>query len=805
MSLSEQGQSTGFRVDTKCPCIGSVLSTAEELALSKELLELAGFFTKEGGWHLDLETMSWSWTLETLRIADLESPEAPLFSEGINPFTAEARLVVSEAVQSAIESGKPKPYNLTLPLITANRRCIWVHTQGYAERRNGKSVRLFGTIHDITAGRRLSEDRLRAIERENSDLRMALDEHAIVAITDNRGRITFANDKFCEISEYSRDELIGQDHRLINSGHHSKDFIHYLWATIKSGDPWHGEICNRSKSGSLYWVDTTIIPFRDDSGGIRQFVAIRKDISARKRAESDLLASEFRWKFAIEGSGDGLWDWDLASDSVYFSKRWKESLGYSDSEVGTSFEEWRKRVHPDDLEPAMKEVLKHVAGETQGYENEHRMLCKDGSWKWILARGLVLERDSSGKPLRMIGTHTDISQRKEAERALGETEERLRQSQKLEALGTLAGGIAHDFNNILSGIYGFASLAREAAHGMDEALDYIDEIRKAGRRAAKLVAEILAFSRAESELLESLNFGYIVSEVVDLLKVTIPPQIEFKVEGEENLPRSLGNSTQLHQVVMNLCTNAVQVIGKERGVLELSIKKRRLDDDEAEAIGLSGGGDFLRLTVSDTGCGMDEATQAKVYEPFFTTKAPGEGTGLGLSVVHGIILNHRGAICLESEIDVGTKIEVYLPVSEHSSVGFREESSVNLGGNGAEILFVDDEALVTRAGVIGLEKLGYKVVGETSSTNALARILREPERFSALITDQAMSDLTGLELATEVLRVRKDLPVVVVSGYHADLTAERIEAAGVREVIAKPYNFEDLAAAVQRWIGTKGR
>ncbi len=364
---------------------------AAELARSRELLELTGSLAKIGGWQVHLDTMKLEWTLQTFRIAEIEPPQEPPLEKGINLFAPDARPIITAAVQAAIEHGTP--YDLELPIITAKGRKRWVQTQGYAEMQNGKSVRLFGTFQDITERKQIQKA-LVSTQKDNNDLRAAIDEHAIVAITDAHGRITFVNDKFCAISQYSREELIGEDHRMISSGYHSESFFRDLWDTIQSGQAWRGEIKNRAKDGSLYWVDTTIIPIIEASGQIRQFIAIRKDITDRKQAEADLRESEFRWKFALEGSGDGLWDWNLAEDSVHFSKRWKEMLGYGKHEISNDFEEWQKRVHPEDFNSTTTALKAHLDGASPHYAAELRMRCKDGRWKWILTRGLVVERDA---------------------------------------------------------------------------------------------------------------------------------------------------------------------------------------------------------------------------------------------------------------------------------------------------------------------------------------------------------------------------------------------------------------------------
>lgn len=383
-------------------------------------------------------------------------------------------------------------------------------------------------------------------------------------------------------------------------------------------------------------------------------------------------------------------------------------------------------------------------------------------------------------------------------------EQQLRQSQKLEAVGTLAGGIAHDFNNILSGIYGFTSLARGAAGGNAELRSYLDEINRASRRAAELVRQILTFSRTRGgeENWEPVQAGAVVADAVKLLRATSPSSIEFVQECAPELPSVPGNASQLHQVVMNLGTNALHAMGHGTGRLTIRLAAVTVDEGVARSLPGLTAGPYVCLTVSDTGSGMDAAIRDRVFEPFFTTKGPGEGTGLGLSVVHGIVRDHHGAIRLATEPGHGTTFEVFLPAGTATSVLRPAANDAVPRGHGERILIVDDEEIIARVGKLTLCQLGYAAESETDVLKALVRFEQDPQAFNLILSDQTMPGMTGLEFAARIRAVRPDLPVVLATGHSTAITAETIQKSGVREVLMKPYATEMLAEVLRRHLSS---
>ncbi len=528
--------------------------------------------------------------------------------------------------------------------------------------------------------------------------------------------------------------------------------------------------------------------------GKPSLVGIIHDITETKRAEEGLRESEAKLRAMFEGSRDAI---GVARKGVHVfaNAAYLKLFGFESNEriVGTMILD---SIAPSHREQVAQFVQRRSAGELIPKVYESRGIRVDGTE--FDAEFSVSTYELNGEIYSMAHIR-DITDRRLAAEAKARLEEQLRRSQKLEAIGTLASGIAHDFNNILTGIYAYTSLARETAAGNAELCDYLDEIRLAGNRAADLVRQILAFSRkgGGDEAFGPVQLGHIVSEALKLLRASSPSTIAFSKHLAAELPALRGNATQLHQVVMNLGTNAVQAMLDHPGQLTVSLDLCAVDERMAETLPGLRPGPHVRLTVADTGRGMDAVTQERVFEPFFTTKAPGEGTGLGLSVVHGIVYSHHGAIRMSSEINRGTTFEIFLPAAS-APLEERLEPSAVPRGHSERILFVDDEEPIMRVGELALRKLGYAVEAESQVLVALERLRSDPFAFRLVVSDQTMPVMTGVEFARRIHEFRSDLPVVLASGHSVAIAPERIQAAGVCEILSKPYTVEMLAAAVSR-------
>jgi len=376
-------------------------------------------------------------------------------------------------------------------------------------------------------------------------------------------------------------------------------------------------------------------------------------------------------------------------------------------------------------------------------------------------------------------------------------EAKLRQAQKMEAIGTLAGGIAHDFNNILGAIIGYAELAMMEVPDGSRVKHDLMEVFKAGHRARELVKQILSFSRQSDQERMPIQMRSIVNESIKMLRASLPTTIEIRQNIESDIATIEADPTQMQQVIMNFCTNALHAMSEEGGILEINLSETELDSYTASQYPDLSPGKYVRLTVSDTGHGMDKDVMERIFEPYFTTKEVGEGTGLGLAVVHGIVKDHGGTITVYSEPEKGTTFHVYLPVIEKAEEP--EKETVEPLPTGYErILFIDDEPGLVEIGKQMLEKLGYDVVVRTSSIESLELFREQPDRFNLVITDMTMPQMTGDKLAQELMQIRPDIPIIICTGFSERMTEEKAKEMGIKAFAMKPLVMRDLANTVRK-------
>ena len=552
--------------------------------------------------------------------------------------------------------------------------------------------------------------------------------------------------------------------------------------------PWRTE----SISVAIRTIGLTLLGALTIAGVLRQL----RHIEAGERALRD---SEERYALALEGANEGHWDWDVVTDRLFLSPKMKTLQGQPVESEITTRTIWLATViiHPDD-KPLFDAAIKdHLDGHTPRFECEYRTLQPSGEWCWLLSRGRCL-RDQAGAPLRFVGSAIDISGQKQAQMDKERLEAQLRQSQKMEAVGTLAGGIAHDFNNILGAILGYGELAHQHATEGSALRRYLDNIMHAAGRAKMLVDRILGFSRSGMGERVPVNVQFIVEETLELLEASLPAGIRLEKRLEAGDAAVIGDATRLHQVAMNLCTNAMQAMAQGGGTLWVFLERMQLTETRTVSRGALAPRDYVRLVVQDTGAGIPVEVIERIFDPFFTTKGVGEGTGLGLSLVHGIVSDLGGGIDVVSKTGHGTRFEIWLPVAGEAHKPIAEEERELPHAAGETVMIVDDERALVALTEETLAGLGYEPIGFDSSAAALRAFQAQPERFDVILTDEAMPELTGTDLAREVRRLRSDVPIILMSGYGGAQLTTRAASNGVNEVLRKPLQSRELAETLAR-------
>jgi PAS domain S-box-containing protein len=486
--------------------------------------------------------------------------------------------------------------------------------------------------------------------------------------------------------------------------------------------------------------------------------------------------------------------WIMTSDGsrlVYVSPTYESLWGRSCDSLRQDPASLWQAIHPLDRQRVQPTSGVLESGELK---DECRVIRPDGSVRWVRIRNFPIW-DRQHQIVRIAGTAEDITEHKRVEEALTKSERHFRQSSRMEAIGTLAGGIAHDFNNILTAILGYTELALATVPNNSRTQRNLQEVLTAGHRAKHLVQQILTFSRQSGPGKQSIPLHTIVREALKLLRATIPSTITIQ-QSIATDAIILAEPTQIHQMFINLCTNAEYAMREEGGVLQLILEDVEVTEAMAQTLTGLPVGEYVRLTVRDTGTGMSPEILERMFDPFFTTKPIGEGSGMGLAVVHGIVTAHGGTICVDSRMGSGTKVEVYLPRAQAPAWDhLMDQGPIPVGRE--TILFVDDEETIVRLGQELLTSLGYTVEVETRSPEALAKFKQDPHRFDLVITDQTMPSMTGEALSRELLRIRPDLPIILCTGFSHIMSAEKAKALGIQAYLMKPLAIRDLAPIVR--------
>ena len=600
-----------------------------------------------------------------------------------------------------------------------------------------------------------------------------------------------ANERLCKITGYTREELLGKSARILYGTDEDFEYVgREKYEQIRERNTGTVETPWQRKDGTMIDVLLSSSPIdpNDLSIGVT-FTAL--DITSRKQVEKDLRESEEQYRSLFKNNHSVMLLIDPETANIVDAN--PAALSF----YGWSYEALtRKKMF--DINTLKEE---QVFGEMEKAKMEKR---KHFYFRHCLASGEIRDVEVYSGPIKVHGKELlysivhDITARKKAEKEKASLEAQLLHARKMESIGTLSGGIAHDFNNLLGIILGNAEMAMDDVPELHPAKFNLNEIRTASLRARDVVKQLLSFGRKTDPKQRPVKLVQIAEDALKFLRSSIPTSIEIR----QNIPVDtddsiLADSTQINQVMINLCTNAAHAMEDTGGVMTIGIQNIYLDQISAAVYPHLPPGNYVKLTVSDTGPGIDPEIKNRIFDPYFTTKEVGKGSGIGLSVVHGIVKNHNGAISVDSKFGKETTFSILFPVAEEEAV-IETEPVEKLSTGNERILIVDDEESMAEIGRRRLERLGYRVEAKTNSIEALELFRADPDQFDLVITDMTMPHITGDKLVKEILKIRPDMPTILCTGFSEKIDEEKAKEIGVRQYIEKPFDRGKLSRLVRK-------
>ncbi|MCJ7540531.1 MAG: PAS domain S-box protein [Desulfobacterales bacterium] len=628
--------------------------------------------------------------------------------------------------------------------------------------------------------RKRAEKSLRESEQRFRKLSEATFEAVIIH---DEGVIIEANDQFYKMFGYLPDELAGVDAISLTT---TKNSGNQIRKHIKSEDLGPYEVTGIKKDGSHFPMEIRAKTMAFSSKKVRMS-AIR-DLTNRKKYEDALRNSEEQLKSFLNSNPNPVVVYNSQGHPLYLNPAFTKVFGWTMEELKGE----KIPFVPSDQEQITTEKIKKLFQTHKTISFNTRRLTKNGDIRDILISAAEIkgtEKEAAGMVVNLV----DITEAKKLE-------SKFQTVQRIESLGILAGGIAHDFNNILASIIGYTELALDKAKKEPQQHEHLQEVLVASSRAADLVKQILTFSRQVNQEQKPVQVKLLVKEALKLLRASIPSTIGIEQNIQSNA-LLMGDATQIHQVVMNLCTNASHSMRDKGGVLTVNLSDAELDSELISRHSDLSPGSYIMLTITDTGHGIPPEVLEKIFDPFFTTKEKGEGTGMGLSVVHGIVHSHGGTIYVYSEPGKGSTFEVFFPAIESLLTSWKKiDMPIPTGTE--RILFIDDEPTIANMGKQILESIGYEVVTRTSSIEALEYFKARPNNFDLVVTDMTMPKMTGEVLASELMKVRPDIPIILCTGFSARIDEQKAMAMGIRAFVSKPILKREIAETIRKVLGT---
>lgn len=694
---------------------------------------------------------------------------------------------VWECFPAAADSAFRSEYEAALATQTTH-----TFTERYSELNIWLRVKAYPSIEglaiyfqDVTQ-ERAREQHLRLLESAVSR------QNDILLITEARPlddpegpRIIYVNNAFERRTGYSREEVIGKTPRLLQGPKTQRAELDRIREALTRWQPVRAELINYTKTGDAFWLEMDIVPLADETGWFTHWVAVERDITDRKMAEQAVRQSDERFQLVSKATNDVIWDWDLVEDSLWWNENLKTMFGHDPAQINHGLEFWVAHIHPDDRNALLTELYAVFNSGGLTWQGEYRFIHANGKAQSVVDRGFIT-RDSAGKAIRMVGSMVDVTE-------LREMDERLRQSQKLEAVGHLTGGIAHDFNNLLTVILGNAEFMQEQLGDQPDLQRLAEMSVTAAERGAELTNRLLAFARRQALQPRRVNINKLVANTLGLLKRALNEDIELTFAETKGLWPAEIDPGQLEVALLNLAINARDAM-PEGGRLIIETANTLLDEAYAQDQMEVTTGDYVQVSVSDSGTGMPADLVSQAFDPFFTTKAMGKGSGLGLSMVYGFVKQSGGHAKIYSEVDEGTTIKLFFPRAKATDdVVCETPRAVEPVGGSEHILAVEDDNQVRTYVTALLESLGYRVSAARSGAEALD-VLAKHRDIDLLFTDVVMpGGINGRQLSEQALDILPNLKVLFTSGYSENAIIHNGRLDHGVQLISKPYHREQLA------------
>ncbi|MBH0195600.1 MAG: PAS domain S-box protein [Nitrospira sp.] len=749
-----------------------------------------------GRWERDIRTGVEIWSDEQCRMFGYEPgrilPTYDTFKAAIHP---EDRGRVLDAGERSL--ALDEPFDVECRIVQPSGNVRTVHFRGLVIRNlAGEPIRFLGIVQDQTAGALLDKS-----AKEQNLLFRQVVEYAPngLLMVGQDGVISMVNTQIESMFGYSHDELLGLPVETLFCMHDRVTFEmarEKALSTAVVHPMGHGmELCGLRHDGSEFPVEIGLNPVAMASGTSLLVAVI--DITARCQAEGRLRESEERLDLAVRTAQVGIFEHDHQADTLYWSPVLRSIYGVSADEPGL-LQRYIELVHESDREKVFSAVKEaHDPAGNGQFHLEHRIVRPDGEVRHISLNSRTWFNGEGAAPVpsRTLGIVIDITDRKKVEASL-------RIASKMTAISTLSGGIAHEFNNSLTAVLGFSHLALPLIPNDNKAHHYVQQVLSAGMESRELVHQLLTFSRQSEQVRHPLPLHLLVKEAIKPLRAGIPSSIKLKEQIDASTSPVLADTAQMHQMIMNLADNAIHAMRKTGGILAFHLQDKEIKTDQITPSGRLAAGRYACLTVRDSGEGMEPAVADRIFEPFFSGKPLGEGRGMGLSVVHGIVTAHGGTVVIDSQIDVGTVVSVYIPALSRSAASVPVPDNSLPRGREC-ILFVAAEESFVTSGQKMLESLGYRLIILTSGTAAWQAFDLAPQRVDLLIADLTLPDMSADRLAHRCRQLRPDLPVILCVGSEQALFNEDNHMSGIVDIAPKPLTVQDLAHRIRRVLDAR--